>query len=1007
MTKSMVFSAEGQNATPDPAIKKLEDQVVMQQAQELDRRIKNSSKASARTAFGEYMPARPSFGSNGKPIVVWTNSFAIAVKPITLHKYPLKIQKVIPEEAKKDKDFKEPEIRGRKLQLVIDQLLQVIQALPDKALIASEDEVKLLSDVLRKAEETGNKEAVEEAKSKLAKAQEDVAATKKKLPALKQRNKLMVTEFKSQLVSLQPLFITTPVRVVLSEEAIEDGGKPREEHFDVELLSPTRIELSDMLNYLQSMKVAKDDDAFPRHPEVIDVVNMILSFRPRSNMNGISVVGGSKFYSLGPNAQIESLLVDGRPLIASRGFFQSARLGTGRLLLNTQVTHGVFKLSGQAVKIFRDLGFRPCMSSERKQIQLLKAFSKCICKMRASVTFTTPSGRKVTRVKAIEGLVLQSELTKRQKKRGPGDGPKDQFTPGWEVCGPEHVRFYNEELKGHVSVKEHFRSKYGLKLDDYPLFNFGRGDKNSFFPAEVVEIQAGQQAKLKLTGRETTSMINFACRSPYSNATSLVEESRQILGQNDKVLEQFQVAVGKNLLAVQARVLPPPQVLYSGKPAKVAFGSWNLNGMRVVKSGTPIERWSAINILSSDRDRPVSKETVAILANNWRVNMGMAISPDPVSFEIISKQDAMDNQLDRIFRLMKDLKGQLIIFILSQKDSGGLYNKIKTLGDCEYGIHTCCIVAKQLPSAPSPGTLANIGLKVNLKFGGINHKLSEELDILKEGRTMFVGYDVTHPTNMETPKSGKVPPSLVGLVGSVDKELGQWPSATWEQASKQEILGERFEAQFATRIGLWQQNNKSKRLDNIVVYRDGVSEGQFSQVLMDELPLMRSACAKKFPSGDVPKLTIIVSVKRHQTRFYPTSESNGQLSRSGNIANGTVVDRGVTQVRYWDFYLTAHDAIKGTARPAHYTVLLDEIFRPRYNQKAADQLEKVTHELCYLFGRASKAVSICPPAYYADLVCERARSHRPEYAPDDVSEVSDKKSEREIHPELRNTMFYI
>ncbi|CRK36293.1 hypothetical protein BN1708_019972, partial [Verticillium longisporum] len=100
-----------------------------------------------------------------------------------------------------------------------------------------------------------------------------------------------------------------------------------------------------------------------------------------------------------------------------------------------------------------------------------------------------------------------------------------------------------------------------------------------------------------------------------------------------------------------------------------------------------------------------------------------------------------------------------------------------------------------------------------------------------------------------------------------------------------------------------------------------------------------------------------------------------------NIKNGTVVDRGVTQARYWDFFLTAHTALKGTARPARYTVLLDEIFTTNYGmtEQAANQLEKFTHDLCYLFGRATKAVSICPPAYYADIVCERARVHRPEY----------------------------
>ena len=101
--------------------------------------------------------------------------------------------------------------------------------------------------------------------------------------------------------------------------------------------------------------------------------------------------------------------------------------------------------------------------------------------------------------------------------------------------------------------------------------------------------------------------------------------------------------------------------------------------------------------------------------------------------------------------------------------------------------------------------------------------------------------------------------------------------------------------------------------------------------------------------------------------------------RSSNPQNGTVVDRGVTEARNWDFYLQAHAAIQGTARPAHYYTVIDEIFRDRKVQapfqNAADALEDLTHNMCYLFGRATKAVSIPPPAYYADFVCERARCY--------------------------------
>jgi eukaryotic translation initiation factor 2C len=33
------------------------------------------------------------------------------------------------------------------------------------------------------------------------------------------------------------------------------------------------------------------------------------------------------------------------------------------------------------------------------------------------------------------------------------------------------------------------------------------------------------------------------------------------------------------------------------------------------------------------------------------------------------------------------------------------------------------------------------------------------------------------------------------------------------------------------------------------------------------------------------------------------------------------------------------------------------------------------YNMCYLFGRAIKAVSICPTVYYIDLDCERVRCY--------------------------------
>jgi eukaryotic translation initiation factor 2C len=196
-------------------------------------------------------------------------------------------------------------------------------------------------------------------------------------------------------------------------------------------------------------------------------------------------------------------------------------------------------------------------------------------------------------------------------------------------------------------------------------------------------------------------------------------------------------------------------------------------------------------------------------------------------------------------------------------------------------------------------------------------------------------------------------------------------------------------------------------------------------VLEEELPEIRSACVGLYPASlakqGIPRISIIIVGKRHHTRFYPTKVEEADNS---NPQNGTVVDRGVTEARNWDFFMQAHKAIQGTARPAHYYVVFDEIFQrlkaPQGLLKnTSDIVEDLTHNLCYLFGRATSAVSICPPAYYADLVCERARCYLsglydPSTASSSGSIVGGGQATQEpesnmvkIHKNVQDTMLYI
>ena len=92
---------------------------------------------------------------------------------------------------------------------------------------------------------------------------------------------------------------------------------------------------------------------------------------------------------------------------------------------------------------------------------------------------------------------------------------------------------------------------------------------------------------------------------------------------------------------------------------------------------------------------------------------------------------------------------------------------------------------------------------------------------------MVVGVDVTHPS----PGSASNAPSIAGRVASVDRRLGQWPAYLRIRESRKEMVSE-LGSMFKSRLHLFKSKGKHTTLpENILVYYDGVSEGQYATVL--------------------------------------------------------------------------------------------------------------------------------------------------------------------------------
>ena len=238
-----------------------------------------------------------------------------------------------------------------------------------------------------------------------------------------------------------------------------------------------------------------------------------------------------------------------------------------------------------------------------------------------------------------------------------------------------------------------------------------------------------------------------------------------------------------------------------------------------------------------------------------------------------------------------------VLLVILDKEDAYVYSRIKFFADTNFGIHTVHTIASKFMKngnpIPSAQFIANLALKFNLKLGGINHALPKDrLGFLQKGTTMVVGMDVVHPS----PGQIKESPSIAAVVASIDKHLAQWPSSLQTQRREHKGADEIMRSDIlrpmvTERLEKWQSTNGSLP-ERILVYRDGVSESQYEEVLSTEVPVFFEA-SKKLGKDGVQVAFIIVG-KRHHTRFYPTTtkDSDHAYNPEGRNANprpGTVV----------------------------------------------------------------------------------------------------------------------
>nr|XP_037855769.1 protein argonaute-2 isoform X1 [Chlorocebus sabaeus] len=529
------------------------------------------------------------------------------------------------------------------------------------------------------------------------------------------------------------------------------------------------------------------------------------------------------------------------------GFHQSVRPSLWKMMLNIDVSATAFYKAQPVIEFVCEvLDFK---SIEEQQKPLTDS-------------------QRVKFTKEIKGLKVEITHCGQMKRK-------------YRVCNvtrrpASHQTFPLQQESGQTvecTVAQYFKDRHKLVLryPHLPCLQVGQEQKHTYLPLEVCNIVAGQRCIKKLTDNQTSTMIRATARSAPDRQEEISKLMRSASFNTDPYVREFGIMVKDEMTDVTGRVLQPPSILYGGRNKAIATpvqGVWDMRNKQF-HTGIEIKVWAIACFAPQRQCTEVHLKSFTEQLRKISRDAGMPIQGQPCFCKYAQGADSVEP----MFRHLKNTYAglQLVVVILPGKTP--VYAEVKRVGDTVLGMATQCVQMKNVQRT-TPQTLSNLCLKINVKLGGVNNIL------LPQGRppvfqqpVIFLGADVTHP-----PAGDGKKPSIAAVVGSMDAHPNRYCATVRVQQHRQEIIQD-----LAAMVReLLIQFYKSTRFKptRIIFYRDGVSEGQFQQVLHHELLAIREACIK-LEKDYQPGITFIVVQKRHHTRLFCTDKNE-----RGTLASG-------------------------------------------------------------------------------------------------------------------------
>jgi len=406
-----------------------------------------------------------------------------------------------------------------------------------------------------------------------------------------------------------------------------------------------------------------------------------------------------------------------------------------------------------------------------------------------------------------------------------------------------------------------------------------------------------------------------------------------------KELTNWNLGLSNNLISLNGRILPAEEISQQGKKysydPKVADWSKEMRGANL-DLAVPLGRWLMIY---TKRNAQSAKDLFEALQ---RVGppMGMQVAM-PQTCELPDDNTQTFKQAMQQ-NVTRDTSLVCCVLPTNRKDR---YDAIKDYLCCENPVPSQMILDRTLSKKQMLMSVATkVAIQMNCKMGGEVWHLDVPLS-----NTMVVGIDTYHDSS----KKGR---SVAGVVATMNKALTKYYTAVSFQNSHEELVNGLAASLSKCLTAYHKQNGVLP--ERVIVFRDGVGDGQLQMVNDFELPQI-TECFRKANPGYNPKIGFVVVKKRISSRFFA---QDPQSRGATNPPPGTIIDEEATRPEWFDYFIVSQSVRQGTVSPTHYNVIHDS------TMLSPDHYQRLTYKLCHLYYNWPGTIRVPAPCQYAHKV---------------------------------------